>query len=315
VTTWPVLARAQQDRRVKLVGLLASGIKASEQHLLQVFQQTLQQLGWGDGDLRFEIRYGEGDAENTRKNAVDLVALRPEIIFAIGSPATGALHLATHSVPIVFIAVVDPVTAGYVASLARPGGNATGFLLFEYGIGGKWLELLKQIAPNVKRVAVLRDPTIPAGIGQIATIQSVAPSLGVEVVPLGVADVTEIERSIATFAASLDGGLILTASALSLVHRDLIIALAARHKLPAVYGTPTRDTVVNGGLLGYGPDLPERAESAASYVDRILRGEKPADLPVQAPTKYELMINLKTAKTLGLNVPASLLASADEVIE
>jgi putative tryptophan/tyrosine transport system substrate-binding protein len=230
-----------------------------------------------------------------------------------GSAPVAALLQATRSVPVVFAGVVDPVSAGYVASLARPGGNATGFLLFEYGVSGKWLELLKQIAPGLKRAAVLRDPTIPAGIGQFAIIQSVSPSLGVDVIPISVADAAEIERSIATFADTPNGGLILTASALSIKNRDLVIALAARYKLPAVYWD--REGVVGGGLMAYGPEVLDQYRRAAGYVDRILKGEKPADLPVQAPTKYELMINLKTAKALGLDVPPSLLTRADEVVE
>lgn len=242
-----------------------------------------------------------------------MIALAPDIFFAVGSPATSELQQAGRSIPVVFMAVVDPVSAGYVASLARPGGNATGFMLFEYGIAGKWPELLRQIAPNVTRAAVLRDPTIPAGIGQFAIIQSVAPSLGLEVTPFGVANVAEIERSVAAFAGAPNGGLILTASALSLADLDFVVALAARHNLPAVYWE--RSAVVGGGLVSYGSSLPDEARHAAGYSDRILKGEKPADLPVQAPTKYDLVINLKTAKALGLNVPASLLASADEVIE
>jgi putative tryptophan/tyrosine transport system substrate-binding protein len=252
------------------------------------------------------------DPEANRKRAEEMVALAPAIIVAIGSPTVAALLQATRSVPMVFTAVVDPVSAGYVASLARPGGNATGFLLFEYGVSGKWLELLKQIAPGLKRAAVLRDPNIPAGIGQFAIIQSVSPAQGVDVIPISVVNAAETERSIATFADLPNGGLILTASAAT-NYRDLIIALAARYKLPAIYWDSER--VGGGGLMAYGPDVLDQYRRAATYVDRILKGEKPADLPVQAPTKYKLTINLKTAKALGLDVPPALLASADEVIE
>jgi putative ABC transport system substrate-binding protein len=309
---WPFAAMAQQDPRIKLVGVFSSdGVVQSR---VEVFKQAMVQLGWRDSrNVRFDIRWGTGDPETNRKEAQEMVALAPAIIVAFGSSAVGALLQATRSVPVVFAGVADPVSAGYVASLARPGGNATGFLLFEYSVSGKWLALLKQIAPGLKRAAVLRDPTIAAGIGQFAIIQSVAPSLGVDVIPIGVADAAEIERSIATFADTPNGGLILTASALTIKHRELIITLAARYKLPAVDWD--REGAVGGGLMAYGPDVIEHYRRAASYVDRILKGEKPADLPVQAPTKYELTINLKTAKALGLDVPPALLASADEVIE
>jgi putative ABC transport system substrate-binding protein len=310
--TWPLAAVAQQDQRMKLIGVFPSA--GLDQSRVEVFLQAMQQLGWSDSrNVRLDIRWGAGDPETNRKRAEEMVALAPAIIVAFGSSAVAALLQATRSVPVVFAGVVDPVSAGYVASLARPGGNATGFLLFEYGVSGKWLELLKQIAPGLKRAAVLRDPTIPAGIGQFAIIQSVSPSQGVDVIPISVVDAAEIERSIATFADSPNGGLILTASASSIEHRDLVIALAARYKLPAVYWD--REGVVVGGLMAYGPDVLDQYRRAASYVDRILKGEKPADLPVQAPTKYELTINLKTAKALGLDVPPALLASADEVIE
>jgi putative ABC transport system substrate-binding protein len=242
-----------------------------------------------------------------------LVALAPDIILASGSTALAAFQQVTRRLPIVFMTVADPVGAGYVASMAQPGGNTTGFMLFEYGISGKWLELLKQVAPGMKRTAVLRDPAIAAGIGQFAIIQSVAPSLGVDVIPFGVANAAEIERSIAMFAASPNGGLILTASALSTTHADLVIALAARYKLPAIY--TGRAYVARGGLIAYGCDLIDQTRHAAGYVDRILKGEKPADLPVQAPTKYELVINLGTARALGMTMPPSVVARADEVIE
>jgi len=314
-TVWPLAARSQQDPHIKLIGVLSSSAATPAlKARLEVFLQAMLQLGWSAGrNARFDIRWGEGDPDIIRKQTEDLVALAPDIIFVSGSSALAPLQQATRKVPIVFTTVVDPVGAGYVASLAQPGGNITGFMLFEYGISGKWLELLKQILPGMKRTAVLRDPAIASGIGQFAIIQSVAPSLGVDVIPFGVATATEIERSITTFAGAQNGGLILTASALSVTHGDLIIELTARHKLPAIY--TTRDYVVRGGLITYGPDLIDQQKRAASYVDRILKGEKPADLPVQAPTKYELVINLKTAKALGLTMPATLLAHADEVIE
>jgi putative tryptophan/tyrosine transport system substrate-binding protein len=314
-TVWPLAAHSQQDPHVKLIGVLSSTaatpvLKAR----VEVFLQAMLQLGWSAGrNARFDVRWGEGDPDIIRKQVEELVALAPDIIFVSGSSALAALHKATSKIPIVFTTVVDPVGAGYVASLAQPGGNITGFMLFEYGISGKWLELLKQIAPSMKRTAVLRDPAIPSGIGQFAIIQSVAPSLGVDVIPFGVANAAEIERSIAMFAGSQNGGLILTASALSVTHGDLVIALTARYKLPAIYYT--RDSVVRGGLISYGPDLIDQQKRAASYVDRILKGERPADLPVQAPTKYELVINLRIARALGLTVPESFLQRADEVIE
>ena len=281
---------------------------------LAAFLQGLQQLGWTDGrNVRIDYRWAAGNAEDYRKYAAELVALAPDVILAPGSFGVAPLLQATRTVPIVFVIVPDPVGAGFVESLARPGGNATGFMLFEYGLSAKWLELLKEIAPGVTRAAVLRDPAITAGIGQFAVIQSVAPSVGVEVSPINVRDAGEIERAVTAFARSANGGLIVTASALAIVHRDLIIALAARHKLPAVYFE--RFFVTGGGLISYGPDFVDQFRRAAGYVDRILKGEKPADLPVQAPTKYELVINLKTAKALGLDVPPTLLARADEVIE
>jgi putative ABC transport system substrate-binding protein len=276
--------------------------------------QALQQLGWAEGrNLRIDTRWGGGDAERSRRYAAELVALAPDVILAAGASALAPLLLATRTVPIVFTIVADPVGAGFVDSLSRPGGNATGFLMFEYSLSGKWLEVLKQIAPGVTRAAVIRDPAISAGTGQFGVIQSVAASLGVEVSPVNVRDAVEIERAIAAFARSPNGGLIVTASALSAVHRDLIITLSARHKLPAVYYE--RYFVGAGGLISYGPDFVDQYRRAAGYVDRILKGEKPADLPVQAPTKYELVINLKTAKALGLTVPDAVLARADEVIE
>jgi putative ABC transport system substrate-binding protein len=313
---WPLAARAQQSEQVRRVGMLI-GQAADDvdgKARLAAFVQGLQQLGWTEGrNVRIDTRWGGGDADRMRRYAAELVALAPDVILAGGTAAVGILLQATRTVPIVFASVADPVGAGYVDSVARPGGNATGFLLFEYGTSGKWLELLKEIAPGVTRVAVIRDAAIAAGIGQLAAIQSVAPSFGVELTPLNVRDAAEIERAVTVFAKSSKGGLILTGSSLALVHRDLIIMLAARHKLPAVYNS--RLYVASGGLISYGPEFTDQYRQAAGYVDRILKGEKPADLPVQAPTKYELVINLKTAKALGLDVSSTLLARADEVIE
>jgi putative ABC transport system substrate-binding protein len=314
---WPLAARGQQADRVRRIGTLAGGIAADSpdgQANITAFLQQLQQLGWTDGrNVRIDYRWGLGDAANVRKYAAELAALAPDVILASGTSTMAPLLQATRTVPIVFVNVADPVGAGFVDSLARPSGNATGFIQFEYSLSGKWLELLKQIAPHVTRMAVLRDPVITAGVGQFAVIQAVAPSVGVEVRPVNVRDATEIERAVTAFAHSDNGGLVVTASALSVVHRDLIITLAARHKLPAVY--PRKLYVTDGGLISYGADLVGQFRLAAGYVDRILKGEKPADLPVQAPTKYELVINLKTAKALGLEVPPMLLARADEVIE
>ena len=312
---WPLAARAQQAERMRRIGVLnAAADDADGQARLAAFLQGLQQLGWTDGrNVHIDTRWAAGNADDTRKYAAELVALAPDVILSIGSPSVVSLLEATRTVPIVFAIVPDPVGAGYVDSLSRPGGNATGFMMFEYSLCGKWLELLKEIAPGVTRAAVLRDPAIAAGIGQFAVIQSVAPALGVEVSPVSVRDATEIERAVTAFAQSANGGLILTASALSAVHGDLIIALAARYKLPAVY--TNRVYVAAGGLISYGPNFVDQCRRAAGYVDRILKGAKPADLPVQAPTKYELIINLKTAKALGLTVPQSILARADEVIE
>jgi putative tryptophan/tyrosine transport system substrate-binding protein len=263
--------------------------------------------------VQIDYRGSAGDTDRSRRYAAELVALAPDVILAVGGSVVGTLLQATGTVPIVFTQTLDPVSAGFVASLSRPGGNTTGFTLFEYGFSAKWLELLKEIAPRVTRAAVLRDPGIPQGIGQFAVIQSVAPSLGLEVSPVDVRDAAEIERAVTTFARSANGGLIVTASASAAMHRDLIVTLAARHKLPAVYWD--RRLVTAGGLISYAADFIDQFRRAAGYVDRILKGEKPADLPVQAPTKYELAINLKTAKALGLTVPPTLLARADEVIE
>ena len=284
--TWPMVARAQQPERVRRIGVL-SGLAANDpdtQALKAAFLQGLQQLGWTDGrNVRVDYRWAGGDADRIRKYAAELVALAPDVILSTGGTAVERLLQATRTVPIVFTIVPDPVGSGFVASLAHPGGNATGFVLFEYATSGKWPELLKQIAPSVTRAAVLWDPTIPAGIGQFAIIQSVAPSVGMEVSPVDMRDAAEIERAVAAFAREPNGGLIVTSSALSVAHRDLIVTLAARHKLPAVYYR--RLYVTGGGLISYGPDVADQLRRAAGYVDRILKGEKPADMPVQAPTK------------------------------
>ena len=281
---------------------------------IAAFLRELQQLGWTDGrNVRIDARWSATDAELIRKSAMELVALAPDVILASTTAAVGPLVQATRTVPIVFAVVADPVGAGIVDSLARPGGNATGFSTFEYSVGPKWLELLKEIRPGVTRAAVLRDPAVSAGLGLFGAIQGAAPSFGMEVIPVNVRDAAEIEHAIAAFARSANGGLIVTGSPLILAHRDLIIALAARHKLPAIY--IERFFVTAGGLISYGPNFLDQYRRAAGYVDRILKGEKPADLPVQAPTKYELAINLKTAKALGLEMPQSVLARADEVIE
>ena len=288
---------------------------AETQARVAAFKEGLAQLGWTEGrNVRIDTRWATTNADDLRKHAAELAASMPDVLVgASGTTTVAALLQATRTVPIVFAIVVDPVGAGFVASLARPGGNATGFTMFEYGMSGKWLELLKQIAPGVTRAAVLRDPAIASGIGQFGAVQAVAPSLRVELSPVDVRDAPEIERAVTAFAGIENGGLLVTASPSGTVHRELIIALAARHKLPAVYWH--RLLVASGGLMSYGPDLLDQYGRAAGYVDRILKGEKPADLPVQAPTKYELVVNLKTAKALGLTVPPSLLARADEVIE
>jgi putative tryptophan/tyrosine transport system substrate-binding protein len=314
---WPLAARAQQPDRVRRIGvLMASAADDSEsQARIAAFLQGLQQLGWADGrNMRIDTRWATTDADDIRRHAAELAALAPDVLVAATGTVTAApLLQATRTVPIVFVQVIDPVGAGFVVSLARPGGNATGFTIYEYGMSGKWLELLKEIAPRMARAAVLRDPAIASGIGQFAAAQAVAPSLGVELSPVDVRDAGEIEHAVTAFARSSNGGLIVTASALATRHRDLIIALAARHRLPAVYSY--RYMVAAGGLVSYGPDSIDQYRRAAGYVDRILKGEKPADLPVQAPTKYELVINLKTAKALGLDIPTTVLSRADEVIE
>jgi putative ABC transport system substrate-binding protein len=314
--TWPLAARAQQGERMRRIGILlpAAADDAEFQARVGAFLQALALLGWTIGrNVRIDTRWATANAADIRRHAAELAALAPDVILAQGASTVGPLLQATRTVPIVFPVVGDPVAAGFVDSLARPGGNATGFMSYEYSLSGKWLELLKQIAPGVMRVAVIRDPTITGGIGQFSAIQAVAPSLGVEVSPLNVRDAGEIERAVTAFARTSNGGLIVTGSGLAQLHRDLIATLAARHKLPAVYFE--RSFVAAGGLIAYGPDFVDQYRRAAGYVDRILKGEKPADLPVQAPTKYELVINLKTAKALGLDVPPTVLARADEVIE
>jgi putative ABC transport system substrate-binding protein len=318
VVAWPLAARTQQAERIRRIGVLMylAADDAEGQARLAAFAQALKQLGWSGGrNLQIDTRWATAD--DIRKHAAELAALAPDVLLAATGTATVApLLQATRTVPIVFVSVIDPVGAGFVASLAQPGGNATGFTNYEYSMSGKWLELLKEIAPSVTRAAVLRDPAVASGIGQFGAVQIVAPSLGVEVSPVDVRDAGEIERAVAAFArglSGLNGGLIATGSALGISHRDLIIALAARHRLPAVY--PLRYYVTGGGLISYGPDSIDQFRRAAGYVDRILKGEKPADLPVQAPTKFELVINLKTAKALGLDIPPSVLARADEVVE
>jgi putative ABC transport system substrate-binding protein len=313
---WPLAARAQQSDKVRRIGVLlpAAADDLEFQTRVGAFLQGLQELRWTIGrNVRIDTRWATSNVDSIRKHAAELAALAPDVILAFGASTVGPLLQETRTVPVVFPVVGDPVAAGFVASLARPGGNATGFMTFEYGMGGKWLELLKQIAPSVTRVAVLRDPAIPTGPAQFGVIQAAAPSAGMEVRPIDARDAGEIERGVTALARDPNGGLIITASAASQVHRNVIITLAARHKLPAVYYE--RLFTSAGGLTSYGPDFVDQFRRAAGYVDRILKGEKPADLPVQAPTKYELVINLKTAKALGLTVPPTLLARADEVIE
>jgi putative ABC transport system substrate-binding protein len=314
--TWPAAARSQQSERVRRIGVLMNLAPDDRegQTRLAAFQEGLQQLGWIEGrNVRLDIRWGAGDAERFRTYSTELVALAPDLILGASGTTVPPLLRATRSVPIVFVQTADPVGNGYVASLARPGGNATGFTNIEYGMSAKWLELLKQIVPAVTRAAVLRDATDPTGIGQWGGLQTVAPSFAIELTPIGVHDADEIVAGVAAFARAPNSALIVTASAPTAVHRELIIGLAARHRLPAVYGY--RYHVTSGGLVSYGPDTIDPYRRAAGYADRILKGEKPGDLPVQAPTKYELVINLKTAKALGLDVPDTLLSTADEVIE
>jgi len=313
---WPVVTRAQPSERMRRIGVLMflaeddPGAKTR----IAAFIEGPQQLGWTIGrNVQIDIRWGAADAVRSRKYAAELAATAPDVIFATASETTAALRETTRTLPIVFVGVTDPVGAGYVASLARPGGNATGFAFVEYGMGAKWLELLKEIAPRVTRAVILRDPTLPAGTGQLGAIQALAPSLGVETTPIDVRDSGEIERAIADFARTPNSGLIVTTSPTAMVNRKPIITLAAQHSLPAVY---FHSTFANdGGLISYGPDVVAQFRQAAGYIDRILKGEKPADLPVQAPTKYELVINLRAAKALGLTMPPTVLARADEVIE
>jgi putative ABC transport system substrate-binding protein len=312
---WPLVARAQRPERMRLIGAL-TGVadEPIARARATVFIKELQELGWIDGrNMRVDYRWGGGDADIIRRQAIELVALAPDVILATGGPATERVLQATRSIPIVFAVVPDPVGSGLVARLSRPGGNATGFMQFEYSLSGKWLEQLKQVAPSVTRAAVLRDSAITAGIGQFAVIQAVAPSLGIEVSPINITNATEIEHAVSDFAREPNGGLIVTAAASAIAHRELIVSLAARYKLPVVYSA--REYVSSGGLLSYAADFTDQYRRAASYVDRILKGEKPGDLPVQAPTKYELLLNLKTAKALGITFPLTLLGRADEVIE
>ena len=313
---WPLAARAQQSERLPRIGVLMNlaADNPAGKARFAAFLQGLQQLGWTDGrNVRIDIRWGAAaDLERNRKYAAELVALAPDVILTATTPSTAALQQATRTVPIVFAMGLDPVGADIVESLARPGGNTTGFMQFEYSLSGKWLELLKQVAPGVARAAVFRDPNNAPGIGQFAVIQAMAPLLGMEVIAVNVRDAAEIERVISAFARATNGGLVVTVGQAT-AHRELIFKLAVRHRLPAVY--PYRYYVDAGGLISYGPDLPGLFRQAAGYVDRILKGEKPADLPVQAPVKYELVINLKAAKAIGLDVPASVLVRADEVIE
>ena len=315
IAAWPPVSRAQSTERKRVAVLIT--LPADDrrgQTFVAAFIERLQQLGWNDGrNAQIETRWAAADGERIRTYATELAALAPDVVLATGAVTVGPLLSAIPSIPVVFVIVPDPVGAGFVASLARPGGNATGFLMFEYAIGAKWLELLKEIAPRITRAAVIRDPTNPAGTGQWGAIQVAAPSFGVELSPVNVRSPGEIEGTLADFARKPNGGLIVTASALAASHRELIIALAARYKLPAVYYE--YNFAAGGGLFSYGPDFADQYRAAAGYVDSILKGEKPADLPVQAPTKYELVLNLKSAKALGLTVPPSLLARADQVIE
>jgi putative tryptophan/tyrosine transport system substrate-binding protein len=313
---WPVAARAQQSERMRRIGVLEPLAVDDPEALARVtvFAQGLQQLGWtANRNVRIDYRWGAGDADRIREQAAELATLAPDAILTVGASTTAPMRRATRTVPVVFVAVVDPIGACYVDSLARPGGNATGFTNVEFSMGAKWLELLKEIAPSVTRVAVIRDPDLSIGAGQFSAVQTAAPSLGIEARPVNVRDPGEIERVIAAFARSGNGGLIVTGSGLAGIHRHVLVSLAARHNLPAVYFE--RYFVTAGGLSSYGTSVVEQHRTAAGYVDRVLKGEKPADLPVQAPNKYELVVNLKTAKALGLEMPTTVLARADEVIE
>jgi putative tryptophan/tyrosine transport system substrate-binding protein len=313
---WPVVSRAQRAEQMRRIGVLMNRVAGDPEGMARMaaFQHGLQQFGWTDGrNVRIDIRWGEDDVDRQRQYAAELVALAPDVILAAGTLGVAALQRVTRSLPIVFVGVGDPVGAGFVDTLARPGGNTTGFMAYEYSLSGKWLELLKEIAPSVTRAAVLRDPDSPAGIGMFSAIQAAAQPLGVVVIPVSVREASEIERGVAVFARAANGGLIVTPSGRVSLHRDLIIAVAARYKLPAVY--PFHYMVTGGGLISFGPDWVDQYRPAAGYVDRILKGERPTDLPVQAPTKYELVINLKTAKALGLTLSPTLIARATEMIE
>ena len=316
VSAWPRAAQAQQSERMRRIGVLMNS-PADDlvgQARFSAFLQGLLQLGWTEGrNIRIDVRWvAQGDSEVNRQHAAEMVALAPEVILTTTTAPTAALQRATRSIPIVFAMVVDPVGAGIVASQPRPGGNVTGFMQFEFSLAGKWLELLKQIAPGATRAAILRDPNIATGIGQFAVIQAMAPPLGMEVSAINVRDAREIESGVASFAHSANGGLVVTGGPAT-IHRELVVRLAVKHRLPVVY--PYRYYVDGDGLVSYGPDLPDQFRQAASYVDRILKGEKPADLPVQAPVKYQLVLNLKAAKAIGIEVPPSVLVRADEVIE
>jgi putative ABC transport system substrate-binding protein len=312
---WPVVAWGQQNERTRRVAVLigSAADDPETQARFTAFQEGMNELGWTDKRVQIDARWGAGNAVSIRKYAAELVALAPNVILAAGTQTVAPLLEATSDIPIVFASVIDPVGAGFVDNLARPGGNATGFMNYEYGVSGKWVQLLKEIAPRVTRAAVLRDSAITSGVGQFSIIQSMASSVGMEVNSLGLRNANEIERVVSSFASKPNGGLIVTGGALALIHRNQIISLAARYRLPAVYSV--RSFVAEGGLISYGPELRDQYRRAASYIDRILKGEKPADLPVQAPTKYQLVINLKTAKALSIDVPPTLLARADEVIE
>ena len=313
---WPLAARAQQLKQVRRIGILMNQAPDEPVTLLRLsaFTHELQRLGWSAGEnVRIDRRWSGGDAQRMRRYATELVALAPDVLLTAGSTHVGALQEVTRTIPIVFAQATEPVGAGVVASLARPGGNTTGFTQFDYGMSAKWLELLKDIAPRVTRVAVVRNPAAPGGTGQFGAIQSVAPSFGVELTAVDVRKAGEIERAIVTFARDANSSMIVTSNSLAGVHRDLLIALAAKYKLPAVYFS--RAFVASGGLMSYGPDIEDQYRRAAAYVDRILKGEKASDLPVQAPTKYELAINLKTAKVLGLTIAPAFVARANEVIE
>ena len=315
VATWPLVARAQQEDRARRIGVLSNApAEAQGDRGVEVLQEALQQVGWTHGrNLRIDVRWAGNDADRDRKYAAELIALGPDVILAVGTLGVVALQRATHTVPIVFVRVSDPVGAGVVDSLAQPGGNTTGFMNFEYNLSGKWLELLKQIAPQVTHAIVIRDPANPAGNAEFGALQAAAPSFAIELRPIDTRDASQIERAVVAMSKSLNGGLVVSPSATVSGNRNLIIRLAGEHKLPAVY--PYRYMVSDGGLISYGPDQIDQYRRAAGYIDRILRGERPANLPVQAPTKYELVINLKTAKAIGLDVPQALLARADEVIE